>query len=163
MRRLLPFVILFFSLLLDVSILPPLISHWAMPILLLDSVIVLGLLLGRTRGILYGMIAGVLLDILVCEPIGLMTMLFAVCGYLSGIAGRKFQRYLLTVAVTPILCLLFFEAATAFYALLAGATVTGVAAGRALARVGIQTALCQLLYLFYNFLLKPKWSRYAAR
>ena len=161
-RRFLPIVLIVFALLLDTSVLPVFVSHWAMPLLLLCTVIVLGLLLGRTRGILYGMIAGLLMDTMVSYPLGLFAVLYLICGYISGIAGRKFQRYLLTVAVTPVICCTIFECGVAGYAYLAGQNFDGASFLHAVLRIAVETALCQLLYLVYNAILKPKWSRYAA-
>lgn len=161
-RKILPFLILLLTLLLDQTILPVFVEHWALPSFLFCSIIVLGLLLGRTRGLLYGLIGGLLTDVLVATPLGLLTLIYAGCGYLSGIAGRRFQRYVLTVAVTPLLCLLIREAGLAFYAYLAGQFLNNQTLSQALMRVGIETVLCQFIYLLYNVMLRPKWSRYAA-
>ena len=105
MRRFLPLILVLAALLLDISVVPILVSHWAVPSLSLCTVCVLGLLLGRTRGSLYGLIGGVLMDVLVGYPLGLKAVLYILSGYLCGVAGRKFQRYLLTVPVAarPVL------------------------------------------------------------
>ena len=163
MRRFLPLVLLLAALLLDTSILPVLIDHWAMPMLLLDSVIVLGLLLGRTRGLMYGTIAGVMLDVSVGSHFGMYFLLYTAFGYLAGIAGRKFQRYLLTTALTPLIILSLFEIIMAVNQIIIGIDPTGAMFIEMAVRIVIQTVLTQFMYLLYNRLLKPKWSRYAAR
>ena len=163
MRRFLPLVLVLAALLIDISVLPMLAVHWAVPGLTLSTVCVLGLLLGRTRGLLYGMVGGVLLDVLVGYPVGLKAILYILSGYLCGIAGRKFQRYLLTVLVAPALCFLIYECTLVVYLFMAGRLFTGQEMLRTLGRVGIETALCQIMYLTYNKMLRPSWSRYAAR
>lgn len=163
MRRIWPAILITLTLLIDTSVLPMLTRHWAVPLMLYSTVIVLGLLLGRINGLLYGMIGGLLMDILVGYPLGLMAVVYMVAGYLSGMAGRKYQRFLLTVVLTPALCFLAYEITMAVYMFFAGQTIDAPAMSNALMRVVIQTVLTQFLYLLYNRLLKPKWSRYAAR
>ncbi len=163
MRRILPGVLVVLALLIDTSVVPALVAHWAVPMLTLVTVSVLGLLLGRTRGLLYGMIGGLLLDISVGGAFGLYTALMLLTGYLSGVAGRKFQRYLLTVVLAPAACFFIFEAAMVVFVFMAGQDVDGEALRNAMARVFIETVLAQFMYLLYNRLLRPKWSRYAGR
>lgn len=163
MRRFLPLVLVLAALLIDISVLPMLVVHWAVPGLTLCTVCVLGLLLGRTRGLLYGMVGGVLLDVLVGYPVGLKAILYILSGYLCGVAGRKFQRYLLTVLVAPALCFLIYEGAMVVYLFMAGRLFSGQEMLRTLGRAGIETVLCQIIYLLYNKMLRPTWSRYAAR
>ena len=163
MRRFLPLLLIVIALLIDTSIVPVLVVHWAVPMVLFTTVIVLGLLLGRTNGLLYGMISGLLMDIVVGYPLGLMSILYMLAGYLSGVAGRKFQRYLLTVVIAPILCFSIYEVTMAVYVYVAGQALDAVVMQQALARIAIETVLAQLMYLLYNRMLRPSWSRYAAR
>ncbi|MEA4897739.1 hypothetical protein ACH6CV_04650 [Bacillota bacterium Meth-B3] len=163
MRRIWPLVLTVLALLIDTSVVPMLTDHWAVPLMLPTTVSVLGLLLGRTNGMLYGMIGGLLMDITASYPLGLMTGLLIATGYLSGLAGRRFQRYLLTAVFAPIVCFALYESVLALYALLAGQVLGTTALRGALARIAVQTLLAQFLYLLYNRMLKPSWSRYAAR
>ena len=163
MRRFLPLILVLAALLLDISVVPILVSHWAVPSLSLCTVCVLGLLLGRTRGSLYGLIGGVLMDVLVGYPLGLKAVLYILSGYLCGVAGRKFQRYLLTVPVEPALCFILYECTMIVYLFMAGRQFSGGDMLRTLGRIAIETLLCQFFYLWFNRMLRPKWSRYAAR
>lgn len=162
LRRVLPFLFVIFSLVLDMSVLPFLSSSELLPLIGLCSVIALGLLLGRTRGTLLGLIGGTLVDALVGTPIGLMMVLYTACGYIAGVAGRKFQRYILAPVVAPIVCFALVESTMFAYDYLAGVQLTGELLGEAGLRVLIEVVLVQILYLIYNRVLKPRWSRYAA-
>ncbi|MEG1604726.1 MAG: rod shape-determining protein MreD [Clostridia bacterium] len=163
MRRFFPIILVLVTLLIDLSVVPSIAVHWAVPVFLLPTVIVLGLLLGRTRGLLYGMVGGLLVDILVGHPMGLMAILYLLIGYLAGVSGRKFQRYLLTVVLTPIVCLSIFEISIAIYQFISGQQMTFDNLVQALARIGMETLIAQLMYLLYNRLLRPTWQRYAGR
>lgn len=163
MRRFLPVILLLVSVLLDLAVLPVLIQSQYIPMMTLITVIELGLLLGRTRGSLYGMIGGLLIDILTGYPMGLRTVLYIASGYVSGFAGRRFQRYLLTPVVAPLICILGYEAAMGLYAALSGAGIDGADIRAALLRVVLQVVLVQPLYLLYDRMLKPSWSRWAGR
>jgi rod shape-determining protein MreD len=151
------------SVFLDLTVLPVLIRSPYLPMITLITVVVLGLLLGRTRGSLYGMIGGILIDILTGYPMGLRTVLYIVSGYVSGFAGRRFQRYLLTPVVAPLICAAGTEAAMGMYAFLSGASIDGADIRAALIRVALQVVLVQPVYLLYDRLIKPSWSRWAGR
>ena len=163
MRRFLPVILTLVSVLLDLAVLPILIWSQYLPMMTLITVIALGLLLGRTRGSLYGMIGGLLIDILTGYPMGLRTVLYIASGYVSGFAGRRFQRYILTPVVAPLLCGLGYEAVTGLYAALSGAGIDGAFIRAALIRVAVQVVLVQPLYLLYDRMIKPSWSRWAGR
>lgn len=163
MRRFLPLILILLAATLDLSVLPFLISSPYLPMVALLTAIVMGLLLGRTRGALYGMIGGLVIDILTGYPMGLRTILYIASGYVSGVAGRRFQRYLLTPVIAPLLCLVGFEAVMGGYTALSGAALGGGAIRDALIRIGIQVVLIQPLYLLLNRMLRPKWSRWAGR
>lgn len=163
LRRIMPYILLLVAMLLDTAILPVLTDSPLVPVLTLVSVIALGLLMGRTRGALYGIIGGLLTDVLVGYPLGLRTLLYLGCGYASGVAGRKFQRYAITPVVTPILCLAAYEGAMITYMYMLGQTIPWLFLRNALIRAGLETLLAQLLYLLFDKILKPSWSRYAAR
>lgn len=157
-----PFLLLLLSVLLDISVLPLVIPRFALMVSLM-TVVTLGLLLGRTRGALYGLIGGLLMDVLVGSQFGLTTLVYVACGYISGIAGRKYQRYLLTTLIAPLICYLLYELVMVGYVYMVNAQVEMLIVRDALILVLVQVALTQLLYLLYNRILKPSWSRYAGR
>ena len=163
MRRFLPLILIIVSVLVDMAVFPVLIHSQYLPMLTLITTIEMGLLLGRTRGSLYGMIGGLLIDILTGYAMGLRTLLYIAAGYGSGFAGRRFQRYLLTPVVAPLLCCLGYEAATGVYAVFAGTNIQGADIQAALIRIVLQVVLVQPLYLLYDRMLKPSWSRWAGR
>lgn len=163
MRRFLPLLLIAVALLMDVSVLPVLTQHWLVPRLTLCTVSVLGLLLGRTQGALYGLVAGAVAALLTESPMGLFYLLYVMTGTLCGLAGRKFQRYLLTVPAAPFLCFAIYEGVLMLYMFLAGRSFSGRDGLHTLGRVLLETLLCQGLYLWFNHMLKPSWSRYAGR
>ncbi len=163
MRRVVPTVLLIASVLLDLAILPVLVRSRYLPMMTLVTTIEFGLLLGRTRGSLYGMIGGLLIDILTGSPMGLRTVLYIAAGYASGVARRRFQRYILTPVVAPLIALAGYETVMGAYAALTGASVSGTDIRDALIRVALQVVLIQPLYLLYDRMLKPRWSRWAGR
>ena len=82
---------------------------------------------------------------------------------MSGVAGRRFQRYILTPVVAPLISFLGYEAATGVYAWLSGAAVGGSDIRAALIRVAIGVVVVQPLYLLFDRILRPSWSRWAGR
>lgn len=163
MRRFLPLILLLVLVLLDLAVMPFLIQSQYLPILTLIGTTVFGLLLGRTRGSLYGMIGGLLIDILTGYPMGLRTVLYIASGYTSGVAGRRFQRYILTPVIAPLISFVGYEAVTGGYAWLSGANVSSPDILAALIRVAIGVVLVQPLYLLFDRILRPSWSRWAGR
>ncbi len=163
MRRFLPLILLIVSVLLDLTVLPVLIRSRYLPMMTLITAIEFGLLLGRTRGSLYGMIGGLLIDILTGYPMGLRTVLYIAAGYVSGVAGRRFQRYILTPVVAPLFAIAGYEAVMGVYAAMSGVSASGADIQDALIRIALQVVLIQPLYLLYDRMLKPSWSRWAGR
>lgn len=164
MRRYLPAILLVLTVMIDISVIPmigsQILSEYG-PLLTLCTVVSFGLLLGRTRGMLYGLIGGLLLDILVGYQFGLMSAVCIASGYLAGLAGRKYQRYVITPVAAPALCYLLFELVMIVYLYLAGGSLTLTVLRNALIRVAVDVIVTQGMYLLYNRLLKPSWSRYA--
>ena len=64
---------LIIAVLMDITVLPILVDMRYVPLFSLMFTVNYGLLLGRTRGALYGMIGGLLVDILVGYPVGLLS------------------------------------------------------------------------------------------
>ena len=77
-RRIMPSVLLFFVLMADTSILPVLTAWPLLPSFTLLTARSLSLYLGRTHGVFYGLIAGLLVDILVGYPLGFLMLLYTI-------------------------------------------------------------------------------------
>lgn len=162
-RRILPWLLATFAVLLDTTILPIFSNHWLMPLFALLTVHTLGLLLGRTRGALFGMLSGLLVDISLSSPLGLMTMFYGGLGYMGGWFGRRMFRNPLAPVVSAVVCFAFFELGMACYATLAGASFSGELFVHALIRIAADVALVEALYVLYDWLIKPSRSRFAPR
>ncbi len=163
MRRFLPVLLLIVSLMLDTSVVTQFwIARYA-PLFTLMSVVVFGLLLGRTRGSMYGMIAGLLMDISIGQMLGLYTAQFLICGYLSGLAGRRYQRYVLTPVVMPLICFSLYELAMTITRYLSNGFFDTQTLRDGLIRVPVAVVMTQIIYLLYNRIFRPTWSRYAGR
>ena len=161
-RKLFPWFITLFMALVDTSVVPFLTNSPFTPLFSLTTIVALGLLLGRRRGALLGLMAGLAVDILVNEPYGLMTIIFTGAGFVSGFAGRKFMNHMWTTVLTPVAVFALMEGILFLYQAFARAAEIRLLAYGA-ARVGIQTAMVQVLYLLYNAILRPRLSRYGAR
>ena len=92
-----------------------------------------------------------------------MTVLYALSGFASGLAGRKLRRNLLSTVLAPLMCLALFEIAMLGYSALAGSDFYIAQLGRAGVRILINVALVQLEYLAFNAVCKPQTSRYEMR
>lgn len=160
LKRILPYLFVLIAVMLDVSVLPVVAHSYFTPLCSLCTVVALALLLGRSVGTLLGLAGGLLIDVLVGSPLGLMTLLYVGSGYLSGLIGRKLHKNILFTVVAPILCATVLELTMIVYLYLAGAQIEPVLFGQAGIRVALEVVLVQFLYLFYNRILKPRWSRY---
>jgi rod shape-determining protein MreD len=159
----LPPLLVVFTLLLDTTILPIFTNHWLIPLLALLTVHTLGLLLGRTQGSLYGMISGLLVDISLGTPLGLMTLFYGGLGYLGGWFGRAMLNHPLAPVIASALCFTVFEFGMALYTIVAGAAFSSQLILHALIRVPLDIALTEGLYILYDWLIKPSRSRFAPR
>ena len=139
-RKLFPWFITLFMALVDTSVVPFLTNSPFTPLFSLTTIVALGLLLGRRRGALLGLMAG----------------------FVSGFAGRKFMNHMWTTVLTPVAVFALMEGILFLYQAFARAAEVRLLAYGA-ARVGIQTAMVQVLYLLYNAILRPRLSRYGAR
>lgn len=162
-RRILPPVLAALMLLMDTSVLPVFTDHWLLPLFGLITVHTLGVLLGRTRGTLYGMISGLLMDISVSTPLGMMTLFYGLLGYAGGWFGRKMFRNPLVAVISAAVCFTVFELGIAGYAILAGASFSMERITRALIRIALDVALVELFYIVYDWMIKPSRSRFAPR
>ena len=149
--------------LLDTTILPVFVNHWLLPLFALLTVHTLGLLLGRTRGSLLGMLAGLLVDITLSTPLGLMTLFYGGLGYLGGWFGRKMFRNPLAPIISAAVCFTVFELGMVGYATLASAAFSTVLITNALIRIVLDVVLVEAFYVIFDWLIKPSRSRFAAR
>lgn len=162
-RRILPPLLAVFTLLLDTAILPVFTSHWLIPLFALLTVHVLGLLLGRTQGALYGMIIGLLVDVSLGTPLGLMTLFYGGLGYLGGWFGRAMLSHPLAPVISSIIGFTIFEIGMVMYTAVAGAAFNGLMLLHALIRILLDIVLTEGLYILYDWLIKPSRSRFAPR
>ena len=162
-RRILPPLLVAITFLLDTTILPIFATHWLMPLFTLLTVHTLGLLLGRTRGTLYGMIAGILVDISVSTPLGLMTLFYGGLVYMGGWFGRVLFRNPLSPLVSALICFTVFELGMVGYTTLASAAFGMDMLIHALIRIVLDVVLVEGLYVLYDWLIKPSRSRFAPR
>lgn len=161
LRRVWSIVLVIAALLLDCTILPMFTSSPLMPLWTLLTVHCLGLLLGRSTGALYGLIAGILVDISVSTPLGLMTALYTGMGYLGGWFARRRIRRPLTPLLSALLGFTGYELFLAVYVLFASGQMNAGALTDAGVRILIHVVLSLILCWLYEKLLKPSRSRYA--
>ena len=162
-RRILPVLIIILFLIVDTSVIPILTTGWIYPLMSYTAVLTFALLLGRTRGALYGIISGLLLDTTASLPFGLMTVLYGFGAFAAGFAGRKLRRSILSTVLAPMLCLVVLEGGMLIYSALAGSDFYGAQLGRAGIRILINTALVQIEYIVFNLICQPKSARYESR
>lgn len=84
LRRLAPALMVLVTVILDTTVLPIIYSGvYAIPLTVV-AVFLIGMLMGRMRGLLYGTIGGLLIDI-TAGTLGLMTFFFMAVGFLIGL------------------------------------------------------------------------------
>lgn len=149
--------------LLDTTILPVFVNHWLLPLFALLTVHTLGLLLGRTRGSLLGMLSGLLVDITLSTPLGLMTLFYGGLGYLGGWFGRKMFRNPLAPVISAAVCFTVFELGMVGYATLASAAFSTALITNALIRIVLDVVLVEAFYVIFDWLIKPSRSRFVPR
>ncbi len=165
-RKILPPLLVALTFLLDTVILPVFVSHWMMPLFALITVHVLGMQIGRTNGTLYGMICGLLVDITVSTPLGLMTLFYGALGYAGGWFARQLFRKINRKFIPLIagsVCFAVFEIGMAGYAVLISATMNMQLLTNALIRLAVDVAVTEGLFIVYEWLIQPNWSRFAQR
>ena len=161
-KRIFATVMVLLGLLIDTSILPftGLDTAYA-PRFALLTVITIALLMGRTQGLIYGAIGGVMLDVTLTIPTGLTSALYILCGFISGWFSRKKRGQLLSSILGPLLSLAVYEIVfLAYYAFTAHA-VTTYQLVCVVVRTALGVVLVQPMYILFNLVLKPRRSRYA--
>lgn len=162
-RRVFPVLAVVLLAAADTSVVPVLSSGWIYPLLSYTSVLTFGLLLGRTRGALCGIVAGLVIDTTVGLPFGLMTVLYGLGGYAAGFAGRKMRRNILNTLIVPLICLALTELGMIAYSAIAGADFYAAQLGRAGIRTLINVALVQVEYILFHLICQPQTGRYEMR
>ena len=162
-RKILPPLLVLLTVLLDTAVLPVFTNHWLTPMFALLTVHTLGLLLGRTSGTLYGMIAGLMADISLGSPLGVITVFYVGLGYLGGWFGRAMLNHPLAPVISATVGFTIFEVFMALYTALASAAFSGSLLLHALIRILLSIVLVEGLYILYDWLIKPSRSRYMPR
>jgi len=165
-RKILPPLLVALTFLLDTVILPVFVSHWMLPMFALVTVHVLGMQVGRTNGTLYGMICGLLIDITLSTPLGLMTTFYGALGYAGGWFARHLFRRInrkFIPLIAGAVCFGVFEIGMACYAILISATLNVQLLTNALIRLAVDVALAEGLFIVYEWMIQPDWSRFARR
>ena len=162
-RRILPFLLIVIVFLVDSTVLPMFTVSWVVPVFGLVLIHCLGLLLGRTRGLFYGMIMGLLVDITVSTPLGLMTVIYALMGYAGGWFSRIMWRSRLAPVVSATICFALYEFIMDLYLIFMSLQYEPALVLRSLVRVPIYVALVFGGQLLLNNMLKPSRSRFVPR
>ena len=161
-KRIFATVMVLAGLLIDTSILPFTgIDTAYAPKLALLSVITIALLMGRTQGLIYGAIGGVVLDITLTVPAGLTSALYILGGFISGWFARKKRGQLVSSIVGPLLSLAVYELAFLGYYVFNAHAVAPEQLIAIVVRVALGVILVQPMYILFNLVLKPRRSRYA--
>lgn len=84
LRRFMPTIVILVTVILDTTIIPVAYTGvYAVPLTVV-AVLLIGMLMGRMRGLLYGTIGGLLIDI-TSGTLGLMTFFFMAVGFMIGL------------------------------------------------------------------------------
>ena len=154
-RRIFCICVTLLGVLLDASVLPytGLNMHYV-PRVCLIIITLIGTVLGSTQGMIFGAVAGILLDITVYTPAGLVAILYTLCGLASGFMSGRMKTSLVTVIPVAAAFLMYEIAMSgAFY--ISSGFYTGARALYALARIGIGFVLAQILYIPFVKILRP--------
>ena len=150
--------------LLDTSVIPFEVSNPVyFPKFTLLTIITIALLMGRTQGILYGLIGGVLMDISLLIPVGLTSVVYTVCGFLAGYIARKMRIRILSSIIAPIVSMMVYEIVMTVYYVSATGFFDWMMLASGFIRSLIGCALIQIMYIGFKAVFKPKYSRYEKR
>ena len=127
------------------------------------TILTIALLMGRTQGILYGLVGGVMMDISLLIPTGLVSVLYTIAGFLAGYIGRKMRLRILSSIVAPFIAMMVYEVTMIFYSISSGVLFSASMLVPMLIRTAIGCVLIQIMYIGFRSVLKPKYSRYEKR
>ena len=171
MRRwFLPAVLVLFLLMLDTAVLPIFITSVYYVPLTLVMIVCLGASAGRIPGMLYGLFAGLLIDILVGYPLGMRSVQYIAAGFLSGLIvhvtdeerlkhGFRPGIYALRLALFSLGYFLLSEVVLAVYQYFNTARFVRAYAVNAGVRVLLSAALVMILYLPINHAVQGRRGR----
>lgn len=161
LKKLAPLLAVICSLLLDTAILPAFYyGRYSLP-LSLEVVILIAIQLGRTNGMLYGMIAGLLLDI-TTGTLGMKLIPYILIGFLIGFlldqqpevnrsSDRRDRLQLLSVRFIWIFVLLaLYEIVMFIYQYFSTAIFEWTYVRDLLLRTALLSALCMALYPIFH-------------
>lgn len=154
-RRIFCIVFALLGLLLDSSVLPFTgLNMSYVPRICVVNVTLIAIILGATQGIIYGAMSGILLDITVYQPAGLVSVLYTVAGLVSGFLSHRMKPALVTVVPTFV-SLFLYETAMLMYFYFTSGVFPVSHLLPALIRIGIGFVLVQMLYIPCLRILKP--------
>ena len=168
-RRIWPAVLTLLSLMVDTSVIPFLVSSPYIVSLTFITVLVMGVHLDRMHGMLYGLIAGLLQDILVGYQLGFNTFVYIALGFLAGLiacepeevrARRRPSRVYLRRALTFLGMALVRELVIYAYQYFGTARIEGIYFLNLLIRTLLTTALCMLLGPVESRIVLGRGARY---
>jgi len=148
-------VVSLLGIVLDVSVLPYTGLNTAyLPRFCLVNIVLIGSILGITPGLLCGAVTGILLDVTVYSPTGLVAAIYTVCGLGSALISSHSRAALVTV-VPSIASLGLFELAMLITYFFSCGTFPTEKLLPALIRIGIAFVVIQILYIPFVRILKP--------
>ena len=154
-RRIFCIALTLLTLLLDSSVIPfSGLDMRFVPRLCLISTVLIGTILGATEGITYGALAGILLDITVYQPAGLVAVFYTLCGLIAGFLSQRLKPYLVTLLPLAA-AYTFYEMGMAIYVYFTSGAFPAAKLPFALVRLLIALLILQLLYLPSIRILKP--------
>lgn len=163
LRKLIPILWILLTFLLDTSVLPLIGNDWVKPMLTFTSVISLGLVSGMLPGLWLGLLGGALIDITTCMAPGPVTLLFALAGFFSGLAGGPRRKQILITIVDPAVAILTYEVFLFVYAMMAGYTFRPILLLQILTRSAVDLALVQVFYMMFSRLVRDSSYRKSYR
>lgn len=155
-KRIFCIITVVLALLADTSLIPFTGLNTAFcPRLCLITVITIGLMAGKTQGIIYGALAGLLLGFTIYTPQSFTLIIYVACGLIAGFFGRISSRYLITVL--PVIIPLFvYEAAYAVYYYFSSTILPVSMLGNAAVRIGAGFLIAQIWYFPFSRVLMPR-------
>lgn len=154
-KRIFCIITLLIALLLDVSIIPFTGLNMAYcPRLSLLVVITIAIIEGRTRGITFGVFAGLLLGFTVYTPTAVTAIIYTLTGFTAGFLGRKVSSTMITV-IPVVIALALYEGVMAFAYYFTANSINNALIMYALARVLIGTLVLQVVFLPVVYVLEP--------
>jgi len=152
-----------FTLLLDTSLIPYTgLNTSYCPRLCLITVIMIASMAGKTQGLIFGTLAGLLLGFTVYTPTGLTLIMYVCCGFIAGFWGRIVPHALITIV--PVLAsLVLWECVSAVYYYFSCGSLPLFMLVNASIRIGVSFLTAQLFYFPFNRVLGLKRRQPAKR